>query len=310
MPLEDKTRLRVTPWPGVALALPSERWFWHPYAGWKFGPHGGIWGAGRSWGREGATPPLGESYLELAALDLENNASIHGFVERWGVLGVRWKQDPVTGERIEVPDYSHLVGIYPTFGDQRKPLSRSVKRARQDVDEDVEILETTTEFRFGATLIRDLLRAWRWQRGETDGPGKWESPLITAYGGPNNTDSAAEFVDDLTHGLLSAFYPQFLRVEIDAQGQRSRAGLAFAGTPLLNIMALELYNHACARAEYKTCHNEPCGRLFVHQRGRAQQGQHRAHGVLYCSYGCARAQAQRQYRRRQRAGKGVATWEV
>jgi hypothetical protein len=41
----------------------------------------------------------------------------------------------------------------------------------------------------------------------------------------------------------------------------------------------------------------PCGKTFVRQRGRAEFGQHRTSGILYC----ARAQPQRQLRRRRKA---------
>ena len=60
------------------------------------------------------------------------------------------------------------------------------------------------------------------------------------------------------------------------------------------------YNHIVERAAYLTCANEPCGRTFVRQEGRAEHGQYRTKGVKYCSATCARAQAQRELRRRKR----------
>lgn len=51
-------------------------------------------------------------------------------------------------------------------------------------------------------------------------------------------------------------------------------------------------------AEEKTCQNERCGAMFVLQEGRSKHKQFRA-DAIYCSAKCARAQAQREYRRRQ-----------
>jgi hypothetical protein len=80
----------------------------------------------------------------------------------------------------------------------------------------------------------------------------------------------------------------------------TRSGVYGSEIPLYSICCLELFNHIAEDADYLTCANETCGRLFVRQRGRALHGQHRTRGVKYCSSSCARAQAQRGYRRRKR----------
>lgn len=78
-------------------------------------------------------------------------------------------------------------------------------------------------------------------------------------------------------------------------------GLEKREATIYSASFLQLYNHMAERATVRHCANEPCRRPFVRQRGRAEFGQNRTEGVKYCSRECARAQAQRELRRRRRA---------
>jgi hypothetical protein len=74
-------------------------------------------------------------------------------------------------------------------------------------------------------------------------------------------------------------------------------------TSLYTAAMLQLVNDLAARETIHTCANEACGRPFVRQLGRSTYGGHRRTGTLYCTSNCARAQYQREKRRRDRARK-------
>jgi len=74
-------------------------------------------------------------------------------------------------------------------------------------------------------------------------------------------------------------------------------------TSLYTAAMLQLVNDLAANETVHRCANETCGRPFVRQLGRSTYGGHRRSGTLYCTSTCARAQYQREKRRRDRAAR-------
>ncbi len=70
-----------------------------------------------------------------------------------------------------------------------------------------------------------------------------------------------------------------------------------------SVAALQLVNDLAAETPVRRCGNERCPvQVFTRQRGRSQYGQHRTAGIKYCSNSCARAQGERERRRRNSKG--------
>jgi hypothetical protein len=249
---------------------------------------------------------LGEVYLELAELDLESEEAISRFVRRFGVLGVAherfalFKRMPGF-EKYVLPE---LARAWPG-----KTLGQTLDDYLEHRGESANslLVETLSEFRFGARCVRDLVTAARISESDEQVRWEWESiprqaltaerSRVASWGVTRDRAGEARgiFLVGLLNDGLGPFHPQVVY-------SSASPGAQFEDAPLYAVCCLELFNHLGERAGYRRCANESCGRLFVRQRGRAEHGQYRVRGVVkYCSNLCARAQAQREYRRRQGA---------
>jgi len=321
-----KSQLRITPWPAQPVPLPLVARL--PS---QLDPSRTVITPVFENGIPIEQPELveltGETYLELEQVDLDAPDSILAFVNKYGPLGGRFAYH---GLRTEAEGRADDVLFYlrywealdggPIWDTKREALMQlstlpANKRVSPKTREDWQkstterllhqlppVVETLEEFRFAANLLAELKAAWMAvRRGET----------TMRVGDP------AVFLTDFLERLMRPFSPRLgLRVdyfppapgveilfgpptEVIVEPQREPQS-----TPLHAICALELFNHIVDNAPYHTCANERCRRTFVHQQGRSEKGQRRSSGVLYCTPECARATAQREYRRRRRRERG------
>lgn len=106
-----------------------------------------------------------------------------------------------------------------------------------------------------------------------------------------NQEDAYDYLD--LNAALSAFAPAVVPLNVEPITQEPT---------VYTVCALQIVNDLHEGATTQVCQNESCGRTFTKQRGRGSYGVHRTKGVMYCSKECAKAQAQRELRRRRRKG--------
>jgi hypothetical protein len=291
MTRDDNPRFRITAWPASKLPIP-----WGPRST-TYKIEGTTILASADLVGEPATEHH-EVYLDLLTVDLEDEHEILAFVNRHGPLSVlAGRERPFNG----FTDHPYFRrSIHAELQELRDETVHDWIEAEKG-DEDWIIGEPVDEFRWEAACLRDMVAAWRFVNEGKEPERLWswvwgapppEFEASYEYSDPLTLEGAAHL---LARGLdvgLAAFHP-YVQVGGDAMPYHGAVGF-------YQVCCLELFNHIVENATYRICQNEPCQRVFVRQTGRAEHGQYRSEGVKYCSRECARAQAQRNYRRRNR----------
>lgn len=144
--------------------------------------------------------------------------------------------------------------------------------------------QSLPDFRFCADVIADAVQAWRLLQRDAGLASDWRLPRLAGMEPGDELEAgAAEFLTLVLREGLAHAGPWIV---VSANGDAE----AVPDLPLFAVCTVELFNHVVARSPYRRCANETCGRLFA-LAGRRKD-------TLYCSRTCARAQAQREFRRR------------
>jgi hypothetical protein len=130
-------------------------------------------------------------------------------------------------------------------------------------------------------------------------PVQLQAPWVSR--GLPTPESIIELLDTLTELVTAVAGSVRPHIEV-AHPELERLKTAH-GRPIpdvTTVLCLQLMRFVARGAPAQRCVNETCGRLFTRHRGRSQYGQTKSTAIMYCSSNCARAQAQREYRRRQK----------
>jgi hypothetical protein len=281
-----------------------------------------------------------EIHLQLENLDLDDERALLNFVRQHGILGMykahgHEKPDPgrpglytlsqtgskgwLPGPRMPVEPLrdGRSAGALPAIFDGLEAsrfhglpdyyLGAGLYEHRIACEywSTTQVPETLAEFRFGASLVADLVRAWQTVKAAGDAlPREAGVRPRARSGGRGNLEDAAAFLRKHLTDALVPWSPQVVGAWVLVD---SDTGLVVGEPPpvvrpvsLFQHACVQLFNHIQENATLRRCHNDTCGRWYVRQTGRADHGQHWTTGTKYCTKICANAQLKRESRQKAR----------
>lgn len=224
---------------------------------------------------------------QLADTNLEDDDAVTALLEEYGVIS--WPY----GDRALIP---------------RDRLPRCAPRSPEETDLDWWQRRsdgTIEDARWWLKTARALSGAWAEASAGRSTAATWTDEGFVTFN--DQDDGWSQFTYALNLGLSGFRAHVELRVETP-YGEIAH-GLPRVG--LFSAACRQIFNFVVAGETARRCENPTCGpmhgspggppRMFVHQIGGAKEGQYRSRGVRFCTPECARAETQRQYRRRKAA---------
>ncbi len=262
------SQVRITTWPGGPVPVPAVEVNQDVRVMGEFL----YFGASIHLPKPAPVLPPDQMYLfEFEDLDLSDVEAVAAFCRRYGRIAPQYLND-------DLPKGD----IWP--GEIARHAALRYERTYLPTDENFGAPEVHVDvFTYRVRIIRQLSRHVQAHiRGE--GVAGWWPEC------PNDEEAWYRFA-----GFVNAALSPF-RVRIDLGGFTP----SVPEIALYSVAVLQMVNDLSEHVGMKVCAAEKCGRTFVRQRGRSSNYS-RAKGVIYCSDTCANSQAQREWRRRQRA---------